>query len=693
MKNSRLTTALFLVIFGAVIAVLGMDIDARASASIRIGVLAHKGTDTCRKMWQPTMDYLDMALPGHQFDLAPLKFDEIESAVKNKSIDFLICNPAIYVDIGTVRTDTIERMAADGEIRMDAIRVISVDVVSGPRSTFPYLHSTRLYPEWPFAKLSDTTEDLSREVTVALLTMPADSPAAMAAQSGGWGVCQDYTSVHDCLRELRLPPYEHYGQMSWPDMWRQYWPWLIAIASLIIALLGALLQLRGRNLALVRVSSQNRLLLTSAGEGICGIDINGITTFVNPAANKMLGYTSEELLGKNLHTLTHHTKPDGLTYPVHECPIYMACNDGAVHQGSDEFFYRKDGSAIPISYSSRPVVDERRIHGAVICFQDITKRKRDEEELKQYRDHLEQTVRERTGDLHTMNEQLLLEIAEHKQTEEQIGVLNKELQGSLQELIEAKALEEAAKHAKSEFLSNISHELTTPLNHIIGFSQVLLTKNFGNLNEKQQGYVETIINSGERLHETLKNIVSFVRMDVSNPDMEWEDFLLKDIIDSSLSAFRKVAIDRHFTLTCDMGTEAGRMIRADRGKLAQVFQNIISNAMKFSRDGGRITLSVCYRKGSKKSGKDDFIEVTVEDTGIGIKEEDVPRLFRPFEQIEAPLTKQYAGVGIGLVLASKLIEAHGGAIRLESDYGKGSRFIFTIPVKDGYEKGSKGSQI
>jgi PAS domain S-box-containing protein len=451
----------------------------RSLMSIRIGVLAHKGTDVCRQMWQPTMDYIGKVLPGRRFDLVPLKFEEIEPAVRNKSIDFLICNPAIYVDlevrygvtrtmtlrnlvgtqivsefggvvfcrsdrsdilglqdvrnqrlaatgqtsfggwymalrefrsaginperdcarlffldshpavvravlsgeadIGTVRTDTIERMAASGEIRMDGIRVIAAKAEPETRSSFPYLHSTHLYPEWPFAKLSDTPEKLSREVTMALLGMPADSPAAIAAHSGGWSVCLDYTSVHDCLRELRMPPYEHYGQMRWLDMWRQYWPWLIAISSLIIALLVSLVLLRGRQTALMTASSQNKLLLESVGEGICGIDINGITTFANPAANKILGYTTEELLGKNLHALTHRTNPDGRPNSNNECPIYMACSDGKVHQESSDFFYRKDGDSIPVLYSSRPIVDGDKICGAVICFQDITELKRAEQ--------------------------------------------------------------------------------------------------------------------------------------------------------------------------------------------------------------------------------------------------------------------------------------------------------------------------
>lgn len=281
------------------------------------------------------------------------------------------------------------------------------------------------------------------------------------------------------------------------------------------------------------------------------------------------------------------------------------------------------------------------------------------------------------------------DITEQRQTEDKIRVLNKELKNRLQELIEAKSLEEEARRAKAEFLANISHELTTPFNSIIGFSQVLLEMHFGDLNEKQQRYVENILYSGERLHDILKNIVSFVRMDVSDPDMDWEDLRLKDIVASSLSIFRKAAADRHLTLTLDMEKEADRLIRADRGKLVQVFHNLLSNAVKFSRDGGQITLSIHYRKGLGESGKDDFIEITVEDRGIGIKEEDLPRLFRPFEQLEASLTKEFTGVGMGLVLARKLIEAHGGAIRVESEDGKGSRFIFTVPVSGGARKINK----
>lgn len=281
--------------------------------------------------------------------------------------------------------------------------------------------------------------------------------------------------------------------------------------------------------------------------------------------------------------------------------------------------------------------------------------------------------------------------SKRKQAEEKIRAINQEMKARFQELTEAQALEANAKWAKIEFLANISHELTTPLNHIIGFSQVLLGEHFGALNEKQREYLEYIFTSGERLHDTLKSIVSFVRMDVSDPELAWEDLRVKDIVHSSLAVFRKAAADRHLTLTLDLDEDADRVIRADRGKLVQVFHNLLSNAVKFSKEGGIITLRLREATGSTASGQDGVIEVTVEDTGIGIKEEDLPRLFQPFQQIEAPLTKLYAGVGIGLVLAKKLIEAHGGTIRVESVYGEGSKFIFTIPVKNQHGQKNEGN--
>jgi PAS domain S-box-containing protein len=405
--------------------------------------------------------------------------------------------------------------------------------------------------------------------------------------------------------------------------------------------------------ALGKSEERYRTILEDIDEGYFEIDLAGNFTFVNDAECRDLGYSREELIGMNYRRYSDEATAKK-AYELYS-NIYKTGKPIKRILGQ---YISKDGRRKFNEVSASLVLDAKR---KPIGFRGISQ-----------------------------------DVTDRERAEENIRALNKELQARLQELAETKSLEEDAKQVKSEFLSNISHELTTPLNSIIGFSQVLLTKNFGDLNEKQRGYLENILNSGERLHDTLKNIVSFVCMDVRNPDMDWEDFRLKDIVTAALSVFRKAAIDRHLTLTLKLGKEANRLIRADRGKLIQVFYSLLSNAVKFTPDGGSVRISarkvnseqVLVNSTQKLFPDDhslttdtDFMEICVADTGIGIKEEDLPRLFRIFEQLEVPLTKQYEGVGMGLVLSRKIIEAHGGAIRVESELGQGTKVIVSIPVR------------
>ncbi len=134
--------------------------------------------------------------------------------------------------------------------------------------------------------------------------------------------------------------------------------------------------------AFAQLQRRNELILSAAGEGIYGLDCEGITTFVNPAATKMLGWASEELIGQPMHSLLHHTWPDGSSYPREECPIYEAFKDGAVHQVDDEIFWRKDGSSFSVEYTSTPIHESGLLVGAVVVFRDITERKRTDKNLR-----------------------------------------------------------------------------------------------------------------------------------------------------------------------------------------------------------------------------------------------------------------------------------------------------------------------
>lgn len=132
---------------------------------------------------------------------------------------------------------------------------------------------------------------------------------------------------------------------------------------------------------LLRIKRQHELILQAAGEGVFGLDCEGLTTFVNPASTSMLGWTADELVGKSMHELLHHTKPDGTHYPAHECPVHAAFKDGAVHKVDNEVFWRKDGSCFPVEYTSTPIYENEELVGAVVVYKDVSERKDAEDEL------------------------------------------------------------------------------------------------------------------------------------------------------------------------------------------------------------------------------------------------------------------------------------------------------------------------
>src|SRR5262245_61590847 len=239
--------------------------------------------------------------------------------------------------------------------------------------------------------------------------------------------------------------------------------------------------------------------------------------------------------------------------------------------------------------------------------------------------------------------------------------------------IEAKGrLLEAASRHKSEFLANMSHELRTPLNAILGFSEVLAERMFGEVNEKQAEYLQDILSSGRHLLSLINDILDLSKVEAGRLELELERFHLPTALDNALTLVRERATRHGITLSQTVDKRVGDIV-ADERKVKQVLLNLLSNAVKFTPDGGRVDLTATVAE--------DVITIAVRDTGIGIAPEDQAAIFEEFRQVGRDDARKQEGTGLGLTLAKKFVELHGGRIWVDSHVGKGSTFTFTLPVR------------
>jgi len=250
--------------------------------------------------------------------------------------------------------------------------------------------------------------------------------------------------------------------------------------------------------------------------------------------------------------------------------------------------------------------------------------------------------------------------------------LFKELQERNQEIEDKSRQLEAASRHKSEFLANMSHELRTPLNAVIGFSEVLGEKMFGELNEKQNEYVDDIHSSGQHLLSLINEILDLSKIEAGRMELELAKFDLPLIIDNARTFVRERATRHGITLDAAIDERLGDFV-GDERKIKQVLLNLLSNAVKFTPEGGRV--------GIKAIPVDGSVEISVIDTGIGITPEDQATIFEEFRQVGTADAGKHEGTGLGLTLAKKFVELHGGRIWVESEVGKGSTFTFTLPER------------
>ncbi len=268
-----------------------------------------------------------------------------------------------------------------------------------------------------------------------------------------------------------------------------------------------------------------------------------------------------------------------------------------------------------------------------------------------------------------------------------------------------KQLAEDANRAKSEFLANMSHELRTPLNHIIGFTELVLDKSFGELNAVQKEYLNDVLNSSNHLLSLINDILDLSKVEAGKMELHPSIIEIEVLLKNSLRMVQQKAMKHRIELTFE-SDNLPQVITADERKLKQVVYNLLSNAVKFTPDGGKVSLSarkvqhqlLAKQRWPESSNTElfesvanlsdinpeelnDYIEICIADTGIGIESEHLDLIFKPFEQVDTSASRKFQGTGLGLSLTKTLVELHGGRLMAVSKgSGKGSHFCFAIPL-------------
>lgn len=376
-------------------------------------------------------------------------------------------------------------------------------------------------------------------------------------------------------------------------------------------------------------------ILIGMSDSVIITDLNFRIKRVNPITLKLLGYEEEELIGNSFFSLIFEGGVlVNLRTLIKQGSVYIAKNQNATYK-------TKDGHGVSVNFSSFFTKDcKHKLHIDDCTLLRKSKNCANCEEIS------------------VVN--IAHNITQHKRTEAQLS--------------KAKEAAEYSASVRSEFLANMSHEIRTPLNAILGMSEVLQEQIYGPLNEKQLKSLSSIDIGGRHLLALITDILDVSKIEAGKLTMEFGTVSVKAVCEASLLFIRQMAKKKGIKVKKSLD-EAVPSIQSDEKRLKQILVNLLSNAVKFTNEGGLINLEVI--------GKADkqLIYFIVSDDGVGIEEDQIDKLFQPFTQLKNKKVSNQAGTGLGLALVKQMAELHGGRVSVESEVGKGSKFIVALPWK------------
>jgi PAS domain S-box-containing protein len=394
-------------------------------------------------------------------------------------------------------------------------------------------------------------------------------------------------------------------------------------------------------------------IFDSAMDSFLIFDLDGTIVEANPQACNMYGYSYDELIMHSGRDIVH---PD--YYHLFEQFKRDVKTKGEFHAESVDV--RKDGTTFTVEVRGT-TFDYRGKPHLLAVIRDVTRRKQAEEKLTRYREHLEELVETRTEELKKANEQLQQDIAARTRAEEALKL--------------AKEAAEAAAKVKSEFLANMSHEIRTPLNAILGFTELLQRKI---TDEQHRAFLSTIASSGNSLLRLINDILDLSKIEAGKLELHYEAVNLHAVFNEIKQIFYWQVRDKGLEFHLDSDPDLPESLLLDEIRLRQILLNLVGNAVKFT-ERGYIRLSV-HTKYTKEDHSWLDLIFSVQDTGIGIPEEQRERIFDAFKQRTGQDAAKYGGTGLGLAITKRLVEMMGGEISVESASGRGCTFF--IRLKD-----------
>jgi PAS domain S-box-containing protein len=367
-----------------------------------------------------------------------------------------------------------------------------------------------------------------------------------------------------------------------------------------------------------------RVITANAAAALFLTDERWRCTFMNPAAEAMIGYSLEEMGARSIHDMLHHVRPDGSPYPFEECPLVHAQRRNERLLNHEDVFVRKNGERFPVVCSASPVVRDGRRVSTVLEVRDISDRKRIEEE----REHLLESERA------------------------------------------ARSSAERAMRIKDEFLAVLSHELRTPLSAILGWANIL--QNGARDAETTARALSVIERNARAEAQLVEDLLDVSRIASGKLRLDVQPVDPAEIAGAAVDSVRPAADAKRIRLAAVLDRSVGPVL-GDPSRLQQVVWNLLTNAIKFTPKGGRVTVTLRH--------VDSYAEVAVTDTGQGIAPDFLPYVFERFRQADSSTTRNHAGLGLGLALVKQLVEMHGGTVRADSEgEGRGATFTVSLPI-------------